>query len=171
MNTYVVLIRGINVGGRNLVPMRELVKVLEKRDYQNIRTYIQSGNLVLQNRKKPEDISSIIQDRFGFKPEVLVLEKAEFTSAVEHNPYRSPEGKTIHFYFCREDPEINLERLEKLKSQTEEFHIDGRVFYLWAPEGIGRSKLANDIESCLGVSATGRNLNTINKLMEMMLEL
>lgn len=167
MKTYVVLLRGINVGGKNLIPMKELVAALDKSNYQNIKTYIQSGNLVLQSQRKPNDIISIVQVRFGFEPVVIVLEESDFNASVISNPFSSPNGKDIHFYFCKDKPKIDTEKLEKYKSESEEYFIDEKVFYLFAPDGIGRSKLAANIESCLGVVATGRNLNSINKLQQM----
>ena len=155
------------MGGKNLVPMKELISVLDESNYQNIKTYIQSGNIVLQSQIKPNDIASIVQDRFGFGPVVYILEESEFSAAVVKNPYRSPNGKDLHFYFCNDNPKLDTVKLEKYKSESEEYHLDGRVFYLFAPEGIGRSKLVANMESCLGVAATGRNLNTINKLQQM----
>jgi uncharacterized protein (DUF1697 family) len=165
-----MLFRGINVGGRNLLPMKELVSLLDTNTYRNIRTYIQSGNLVLQSHEKPENIALLIHDRFGFEPEVFVFEEPEFSAAVEKNPYASGDGKHVHFFFCNEQPEINIEKLERLKSDSEQYHVNGRVCYFFAPEGIGRSKLAANMESCLGVSATGRNLNTVRKLKEMAMD-
>ena len=168
MKTYIVLFRGINVGGNNILPMKELSVVLADNGYEDIKTYIQSGNVVLRSQKRPgPDISSLVQKKFGFKPEVLALEESEFFSAVKNNPYNSSEGKTIHFYFCKDSPKVDTEKLDLLRSESEQYYIEGKVFYLYAPNGIGRSKLAARIESCLGVPATGRNLNTINKLQVM----
>ena len=147
--------------------MKELVALLDESNYQNIKTYIQSGNIVIQSQKKPDDIASIIQERFGFEPVVYVLEESELNAAIANNPYGSPKGKEIHFYFCTDKPEIDTLKVEKYKSESEEFHIDGKVFYLYAPDGIGRSKLVANLESCLGVAVTGRNLNTIQKLQQM----
>jgi len=168
VKTYVVLFRGINVGGNNILPMKELTTILEENNYQDIKTYIQSGNVVLRSQKKPDtNIGSIIQSKFGFKPEVIALEESEFITAINNNPFSSKEGKTIHFYFCKRSPKANAEKLKMLRSESEEYYIEGKVFYLHAPYGIGRSKLVANIESCLGVPATGRNLNTINKLLSM----
>ena len=167
MNTYIVLLRGINVGGRNLLPMKELVRILAESHYQHINTYIQSGNIVLQSEEKPENIASLIHEKYGFKPSVFVLELSELQAAMANNPYRSPKGKDIHFFFCQDPPTIENVKLERYKSETEAFYLEGKVFYLYAPDGIGRSKLASNIESCLGTAATGRNLNTMEKLLEM----
>lgn len=171
IETYIVLLRGINVGGRNLVPMKELAALLGKGGYQNIKTYIQSGNIVLQSQKRPDDITSIIREEFGIEPVVYLLEDFELNAAIENNPYSSPKGNEIHFYFCKDKPKIDSLKLEKYKSESEKFYIDGKVFYLYAPDGIGRSKLVANLESCLGVAATGRNLNTIYKLQQMVKDL
>jgi len=168
LNTYIVLLRGINVGGHNLLPMKELKILLEGSGYTNVKTYIQSGNIVLSSKRNPEsDIGPLIQSQFGFTPRVLVLSEKEFASCVANNPYQEYEGKFVHFYFCKETPRVNTTLLAKLASDTERYELVGDTFYLHAPDGIGRSRLVARIEACLGVPATGRNLNTINKLIEM----
>jgi len=165
VKTYVVLFRGINVGGKNTLPMKELAATLVKNNYLDVKTYIQSGNVILRGENNPEDdVRSIVKNKFGITPEIITLGASEFISSIKNNPYSSEEGKTIHFYFCKSSPKFDEEKLKKLKSETEEYYIEGKVFYLYAPEGIGRSKLVVNIESCLGVSATGRNLNTVKKL-------
>lgn len=169
MKTYIILLRGINVGGNNLLPMKELQILLENTGFENVRTYIQSGNIILDSSKSPEtDISSLISSQFGFEPIVLTLSKKEFESAVLDNPYQAYEGKFVHFYFCKERPNINAEKLETVVSETENYKLIGNVLYIHAPDGIARSKLIVNIEKCLGVAATGRNLNTVNRLSEML---
>ena len=168
MNTYIILLRGVNVGGKNILPMKELKALLESGGFKNVKTYIQSGNIVLMSTKNPEsDIGALIQAKFGFTPEVLVLSTRELDSLVSNNPYQEKEGELVHFYFCKEAPKVNSTKLEALASDTEHYEIVGNVFYLHAPNGIGRSKLVASIKTCLGVSTTGRNLNTINKLQEL----
>lgn len=168
MNTYIVLLRGINVGGNNLLPMKDLVGRLTEAGFENVSTTIQSGNVVLDSAKSPEnDIAALIETHFGFKPAVLVLSKEAFDLAITNNPYQGIEGKLMHFYFCKQTPILNAQKLEKFSSETESYTVIGDVFYLHAPEGIGRSKLVANIELCLGVSATGRNLNTVKKIQEM----
>jgi len=170
MKTYIALFRGINVGGKNILPMKELVTLLEKSAFKNIKTYIQSGNVVLQGDKvSSTELVTIIAGKFGFKPEIVVLEKSEFDSSIKHNPFNPAEGKLAHFYFCSKKPVLNSEKLEKYLAESEEYKIKNKVFYLYAPKGIGRSKLVANIESCLGVPVTGRNLNTINKIREMVI--
>jgi uncharacterized protein (DUF1697 family) len=168
VNTYIILLRGVNVGGKNLLPMKELKALLVKGGFENVKTYIQSGNIVLKSAKNPEsEVVSLIHTKFGFTPEVLILSKNEFESSVSINPYQECEGKLVHLYFCKEPPKINTTKLRGLASETESYELIGNVFYLHAPDGIGRSKLVASIEACLGVAASGRNLNTINRLREM----
>jgi len=150
------------------LPMKALKSLLENSGFKAVSTYIQSGNLVLMGSKNPSlEVKELIQSEFGFTPEVLALSEKEFNLSVANNPYPEHEGKTVHFYFCTGTPKINNAKLEGVASETESYKLVGKVFYLHAPNGIGRSKLVASIESCLGVSATGRNLNTINKLAEM----
>jgi uncharacterized protein (DUF1697 family) len=86
-------------------------------------------------------------------------------------PYQGFEGKFVHFYFCKEAPKIDKTKLLALTTETECYELIDNVFYLHAPDGIGRSKLVANIESCLGVPATGRNLNTIKKLISISMSL
>lgn len=170
MSTYIVLLRGVNVGGKNILPMKELRLLLEEGGFTDVRTYIQSGNIILSSDAEPgNETGDLIHGKFGFTPEVRVLSEQAFRRAVANNPYAEYEGKTVHFYFCKAAPAINHEKLEKLTADTEAHELIGNVFYLHAPEGIGRSKLVANIEACLGVSVTGRNLNTISKLAGMLL--
>ena len=81
------------------------------------------------------------------------------------NPYKNEiEGKLVHLYFCKSNPELNIDKIKHLSSDSERYTLIGNVFYLYAPDGIGRSKLVANIEAYLGVAATARNLNTVNKV-------
>ena len=168
MKTYIVLFRGVNIGGKNLLPMKELVVLFENNGFKNVKTYIQTGNVVLEGSKvSSTEIATLISGKYGFKPEVIVLDKSEFISSIKYNPFHPTEGKLAHFYFCSKEPELSSEKLVKYLGASEEYKLKNKVFYLFAPDGIGRSKLVTNIEACLGVPVTGRNLNTINKLSEM----
>ena len=169
MKTYIILLRGVNVGGKNLLPMKELKAVLESTGFEGVRTTIQSGNIVLTSASNPEsEVAASIQSNFGFTPEVLALSEGEFSVAVANNPYKQFEGKFVHFYFAKGTPKPNSSRLEQLVDASESYQLTGNVFYLHAPNGIGRSKLVANIDACMGVPATGRNLNTIRRLEEML---
>ncbi|WP_445945373.1 DUF1697 domain-containing protein [Shewanella sp.] len=176
MQTYIILLRGINVGGNNLLPMKALTQVLTDAGFSQIKTYIQTGNILLQSphsshgsdgAQLERDIAKLIDTHFGFTPNIMQLSLSEFSSAAANNPYKDKPGNTVHCYFCKQLPSPDEARLKELTTSTEEYHIQGRVLYLHAPDGIGRSKLAANIEKCLKVSATARNLNTVNKLLGM----
>ena len=172
MNTYIVLLRGINVTGKNILPMKELTLMLEELGCKDVQTYIQSGNVVVKSKdgvdKLSKGISKMILEKKGFEPKILVLEESELKDAVKKCPFKADEGKTLHFFFMETTADKpNLEKLEALKTSTEKFKLSGKVFYLFAPDGIGNSKLAAVVEKCLGVSATARNCNTVEKLLTM----
>lgn len=165
---YIILLRGVNVGGNNLLPMKELSALLQNNGFIDVSTYIQSGNIVLKSTSNPESkIRTLVAQKFGFEPKVLALRVDQFMQAVDSNPFSAFAGKAVHFYFCAAAPNLDKDKLAKLALSTECVELIDNVFYLHAPDGIGGSKLVANIESCLGVSATGRNLNTVNKLVDM----
>ena len=169
MKKYILLFRGINVGGRNLLPMKDLKTLLLGAGYEQIETYIQSGNVVLQSQQPPnDDIRELMEQEFGFKPELIVLDEPLLMDAINSNPFEADEGKHMHFFFLADKPRPDQEKLTQLATASEQFLVTDSVFYLYAPDGIGRSKLAAKVEACLGVSGTGRNLNTVNKLVDML---
>jgi uncharacterized protein (DUF1697 family) len=175
MKSFVALFRGINVGGSGVLRMTDLVESLESIDIKDVKTYIQSGNVVFRSSEEdPTRISvgigAAIRERFGFEPQVLVLKPEEIQAALEANPF--PEGesepKTLHLSFLASAPDRpDLKALESLKKDSERFVLRDRVFYLHAPEGVGRSKLAANIERLLRVPVTSRNWRTVTKVMEM----
>jgi len=171
---YIALFRGINVGGNNILPMKQLVALLEELGCTGVKTYIQSGNAVFSTESEQKEelagaISAAVRESHGFQPKVLLLRAAELKDALDHNPFQTTDGKSLHFYFLASTPESpDLSALEALASGAEAFKLGDNVFYLYAPDGIGRSKLAEKVERLLGVQATARNLNTVNKLLAML---
>jgi len=184
MDTYIALFGGINVGGRNILPMVELVDVLESLGLSSIKTYIQSGNVVFQGKninrvELSQRICAAIEKHCGFVIEVLILDVNELENATlavsakqrASNPF--PEAKaepnTLHCFFLSSLPaKPNLAAIESVKKDSEQFRLIDRLFYLYAPEGVGRSKLAmKKVEKALGVAATARNWRTVSKIMEM----
>jgi len=166
MNKYVILFRGINVGGHNKLPMKPLVAVLENHGFIDVVSYIQTGNIVLKAQRDPTlEIKQLVESHFKLTPEIMMITAQDFLNISDENPYSHYDGKLVHCYICRDIPEINAEKVSKYQSSTEQYTLNNRVLYLYAPDGIGRSKFVTNMESCLGVGATGRNLNTMNKIV------
>ena len=175
MKTYIALLRGINVGGKNILPMKELVALLEGLGLENVATYLNSGNVVFQSKvadtnKLAGDIRAAIGDRYGFAPQLLIRSGRDLQQAMAANPFPEAESqpKTLHLFFLESPPaEPDLAGLEAIKADTERFKLLDAAFYLHAPDGIGRSKLAARAEKLLGVPATARNWRTVSKVMVM----
>lgn len=170
MKTWIALLRGINVGGHHIVRMKDLVRYLEAEGFRQVRTYIQSGNVVLPCEESPGvQIGEIIERHYGFRPPVLVLSGEQMRQAAAANPFDAGAGSQVHFYFCAREPgEVDHDLLESVRAPNESYRLLGKVFYLYAPDGIGRSRLAEKIGRALpGTDITARNLNTVNKLLEL----
>lgn len=175
MRTCIALFRGINVGGNNSLPMKELVAILEGLGMRKIKTTIQSGNAVFQSAEKDlsqlsRKITAEIRSRQGFGPYVLILGLEAIKKAIAENPFSDAEADpgSLNLGFLGSRPESpDLEKLSRLKKGSERFHLTDGVFYLHAPEGVGRSKLAASAEKILGVPMTDRNWRTVCKIMEM----
>lgn len=174
MTVNVALFRGINVGGKHSLPMQDLRDILTSLGCEDVKTYIQSGNAVFHTTSAAgslaDEIKAVIGERFGFSPWVLLLTVAEFVEIAAANPYADAESmpKSLHVLFLAESPKSpDLNSLNVVKAESESFELGDRAFYLHAPDGIGRSKLAAKVEKALGVEATGRNWRTVSKLLEL----
>jgi len=174
MITYIALLRGINVGGNNPLPMQELREILAALACENVRTYIQSGNAVFSCNAEPESLTSeirlAIERRFGFSPKLLLLSHERFAAIAASNPFPEAEQspKTLHVGFLAEKPpNPDFDMLTDRQAKSEEFSLIDDAFYLYAPDGVGRSKLAGQVERCLGVDVTARNWRTVTKLLEL----
>ncbi len=175
MRTYIALLRGMNVGGNNRLPMKDLVVALEDLGCQDVATYIQSGNAVFRSEETEasllsDRIRAAIKERHGFEPRVLVLGSEEMEKAVRSNPFPEAESepRTLHLYFLVASPERpDIDALERMMGDRERCVLGDGVFYLHAPDGIGRSRLAANIEKLLGVPTTARNWRTVRKVMDM----
>ncbi|MCA9264334.1 MAG: DUF1697 domain-containing protein [Planctomycetales bacterium] len=173
MAKWIALFRGVNVGGKNTIPMAGLRKLLETIDVQSVKTYIQSGNVVFESSAKSaavlgKRIGSLVEQEYGFHPQILVLPSHELAAAVAANPFPEAEAdpKSLHLFFLESRPRTpDIEKLDQAKKASEAYVWSDRVFYLHAPEGVGRSKLAASIERYLGVTATARNFRTVKKVL------
>ena len=172
MKKYVALLRGINVGGNSVLPMKDLVAIMESIGASAIKTYIQSGNVVFRSAATSsmalrESIIAKIRQEKGLDVDVLVLTEEGFVKAIDDYPFPVDEssGSTQHFGFLGKVPSApDWAKLDALKAASEQFRVVDSVFYLCAPDGIGRSKLAAGAEKALGVSMTLRNRNTVVKI-------
>jgi uncharacterized protein (DUF1697 family) len=175
MEPFVALLRGINVGGKNALPMQELVRQLEALGAQDVKTYIQSGNAVFRlDKGNAESLAAQLGARIrqdsGFAPFVLVLTRAALAKAVANNPYAQAQTQpnSLHLGFLAALPrQANLQKMAELKAASEAFQLQRKVLYLHAPDGIGRSRLAARAESLLGVDMTLRNWRTVCALLEL----
>lgn len=149
--------------------MKALKATLQKAGFESMSIYIQSGNIVLSSSQNPEEqVASLIKHEFGFHPAVLAITKTAFEIATLNNPHQKYEGKYVRVYFCKDTPDLNAQKLAIVVADTEEYRLVENVFYIHAPQGIARSKLVTNVKKCLGVAATGRNLDTVQKLIQML---
>jgi uncharacterized protein (DUF1697 family) len=176
--TYAALLRGINVGGAKKVPMAELRTLMEGLGYGDVRTYLQSGNAVFSSGRGDEDslaeeLSGAIEKHFGFGVGVLVRDHGYLKAVREACPFPAAEleAKQMHItYFSEPVDEGRFASVEPASFLPEEFRLGDRVLYLYAPDGLGRSKLAVALAKpgvVKGVLATTRNWNTVVKLEEL----
>ena len=175
MATWIALLRGINVGGRNTLPMADLRRVLDESGLERVRTYIQSGNVVFGSRERSarrleDGIGMAIEAECGFRPDVFVMSAKQLQDAATANPFPEAEAtpSTLHLHLLATAvTRPDRAALDALAGPREAWAIRGRTFYLHAPDGVARSKLAARAETILGVPATARNWRTVQKLLEL----
>ncbi len=177
VGTYVALLRGINVAGQRIVPMKQLVEIFTGAKCGNVRTYIQSGNVVFTAPPKvakalPALLAKKIEKRFGFSVPIVLRSREELAKAARINPFLEAglPHPTLHVYFLADLPTaVAVKSLDLQRSAPDAFHVSGREVYLHLPNGMGRTKLTNAyFDSRLKTVCTARNWNTVLKLLEMM---
>ena len=172
MPRYVALVRGVNVGGKNKLPMAELRALLESLGYGDVRTLIQSGNVVLTASKavKPATLETAIAKRFGISPAVVLRTPRELENAIAANPFPRADTASLHIGFMAQKPAAPVVKtLDVARFQPDELAIRGRELYLHLPNGMGRSKLPAYVDRQLKIPTTVRNWNTVAKLLELAL--
>ncbi|MFE6364505.1 DUF1697 domain-containing protein [Streptomyces sp. NPDC057806] len=175
---YAALLRGINVGGAKKVPMAELRVLMAGLGLADVRTYLQSGQAVFSAARGDEEswaaeITRAVEKRFGFAVDVIVRDHAYLAAVAEDCPFPAAEleGKQLHVTYFSEP--VTAERFAEIDPAAflpEEFRLGDRCLYLYAPNGLGRSRLAEQLARprlTKGVTATTRNWNTVVKLLEM----
>ncbi|WP_338783855.1 DUF1697 domain-containing protein [Streptomyces sp. DG1A-41] len=178
MTTYAALLRGINVGGSKKVPMADLRALLTGLGHEDVRTYLQSGQAVFTSGHGDEEslaaeITHAIEKHFGFGVDVLVRDHAYLKAIADACPFPAAdlEPKQLHVtYFSAPVSPERFAEIDEFAYLPEEFRLGDRALYLYAPNGLGRSKLAEHLSKpriTKGVIATTRNWNTVVKMVEM----
>ena len=176
-STYIALLRGINVGGHKIIKMDQLRKAFEGLGFEDVTTYVQSGNVVFKSPKKASvDLSRKIEEmlfqRFSMSVPVIVRTAEEVDDVLRNNPFLKEHGidvTRLHVTFLSHTPQkAALKGLNEIPVGPDRFHCRGQEIYLHCPNGFGGTKLSiNAFEKVLAVGATTRNWNTVNKLFEM----
>jgi len=175
--TYLALLRGINVGGRNKLPMEVLTALFSAAGCEHVQTYIQSGNVLFEAskplaRELPRQIETTIAEQLELSVPLVMLDAGQITSIAHGNPYLDKEDidpKQLHVVFLAEQP--NAEQLAALnpdRSPPDSFVAHGRAIYLHCPNGVARTKLSNKyFDRVLDTTSTIRNWRTVLKLAEL----
>jgi uncharacterized protein (DUF1697 family) len=171
----IVLLRGINLGSRNRIAMPALREAFADAGFEDVQTYLQSGNVVLSSRAAPKTVArkceDVIADRFGLEIAVVARTRDELAQVVKRNPLgkvaKDPKRYQVSFLDRKPGREI-VRKLEALAAGDEQLVADGRELYAWHPAGVARSKLWAALAGRgLGVTATARNWTTVTKLLEL----
>lgn len=178
MRKWIALLRGINVGGRNRLPMDSLSTILRSAGCHGVKTYIQSGNVVFiadiaSTTRFADSVSAAIEKHHDFRPAVYLLTAEDLDSSIAANPYPEAESepKSLHLFFLDRLPqEARLNDAKALLAESESATVVGRCLYLYAPDGIGRSRFAQGVDRVLGIPTTARNWRTVRKLAELAAE-
>ena len=168
--TQVALLRGINVGGKAKLPMRELIAIFEAAGAQKVQTYIQSGNVVFES-DTPEPLIEIVTRQvaaaYGYPGRIVLRSAAELLAAYNSNPFAGAPANMLHVYFLANTPDPSaVSTLDPQRSPGDTFLVRGRDIYLHLPQGMARTRLTNAyFDGKLQTVSTARNWNTVGKLV------
>ena len=175
--TYVALLRGINVGGKNKLPMKDLVRMFVDAGCENARSFIQSGNVIFHVAhagavQLPDIITAGIAREFGYQAPVLLRSTEQLKDVISHNPFlqEGASENALHVMFLADQPTAaRVAGLDPNRSPPDSFRVRGQEVYLHLPAGVANSKLTNSyFDSKLATVSTGRNWRTVTKLLELM---
>ena len=172
----VALLRGINVGGKNPLPMKDLAQMFRQAGCGSVRTYIQSGNVIFEApagaTKVAETVTARIEKQLGYRIPVVLRTADQLRKTIAANPYLAggADHKALHVYFLAVAPAAHaIAALDANRSAPDTFHVRGQEIYLHLPNGMGRTKLTNAyFDTKLATICTARNWTTVLKLAEMM---
>jgi uncharacterized protein (DUF1697 family) len=177
MPVVISMLRGVNVGGHNKIKMDALRALCESLKLRDPCTYIQSGNVVFRTEKRDlgrlaKRLENEIERSFGFRPDVILRTATELRQALARNPFATRRGiepsKLLVIFLAGDPRQKARDQVLSIKANPEELRIDGREIYIYYPNGMGRPKLSwAVIEKILKTRGTGRNLNSVTKLLEM----
>jgi uncharacterized protein (DUF1697 family) len=175
--TYLALLRGINIGGKNKLPMKDLIGIFAESGCEDVRSYIQSGNVIFGAApgiaaELPGLVADRIADRFGYRTPVVLRTAEELAGVIARNPFLG-EGcaeDELHVYFLADRPDPDrVARLDPDRSPPDRFSVSGREIYLRLPDGMARTRLTNAyFDAKLATTSTARNWRTVTKLLELM---
>jgi uncharacterized protein (DUF1697 family) len=171
MPTHVALLRGINVGGRGKVAMADLRELVASLGYEDVATYVQSGNVVFSAESvDAAALEAAIEDRLGVSSTVVVLSREELERVVADNPWpEEKDGKHLHVVFTADEPDAAaVDAAQEKATGGDEARIVGGTLYLHTPNGLGRSKLAAELSRKGPKDGTARNWTTVTKLHAML---
>lgn len=173
MTIYISLLRGVNVGGRKII-MNKLKKLYESLKFSDVKTYIQSGNVIFKSsnnssKELEEMIENRIREVFDFHIPIFIRTTPEFESIINNNPFPREDPKKIYVTFLRDTPvSTDLKEINTIKDESEKCLLNDKELYLLLPHGYGRTRLSNNlVEKKLQVLTTTRNWRTVNKLYEL----
>jgi uncharacterized protein (DUF1697 family) len=171
------MLRGVNVGGNNLIKMDALKALCVSLKLKDPQTYVQSGNVIFRTEEKDmakltKRIQSAIEREVGFRPDVILRTLSELKEAIAQNPFAGRSGIEPNRFlvtFLAADPgKEALEKALAIETAPEELRILGREAYIYFPNGMARPKMSwPKIERALGTTGTGRNWNSVTKMLEM----
>lgn len=172
MQTYIALLRGINVGGHKKLKMVDLKLLFEELGFQNVVTYIQSGNVVFSAKEEKnisDKISKEIEKRFGWEVPVLVKTADSISRILKDCPFEEIKKAEAYFMLFASQPAMKLkEAVREISYPNEEFVLTADCVYIYFGNGYGNAKLNNNFfEKKLEVAATTRNYRTLVKLVEL----
>jgi uncharacterized protein (DUF1697 family) len=173
MQTYISMLRGINVSGQKKIRMADLKSLYESLGLGNVQTYLQSGNVVFDGEEQDaaklrDSIEAQIESRFGFSVPVLIRTGDDFRRIIENHPFAGEEAIRVLVTFLYERPDKSKwEELGHHKDKVDQFALGEQEIFLFCPGGYGRTKLSNTFfEKKLGVVATTRNWKSVNAVYE-----
>lgn len=177
MTVIISMLRGVNVGGHNKIKMDALRALYESLKLRDAQTYVQSGNVIFRTDERDiarlaKRIEDGIEKKFGIRPDVILRTTAEMRDVVERNPFAKRRGiepgKLLVSFLASDPEEESREKVRQMKCDPEEMRIAGREIYIYFPNGAGRSKLNwAGLGKMLKTPATGRNWNSVTKMLEM----